>query len=227
MRRVLDAQGSIADRAQDTLVKAERRAHHVFVDARAGPLFHERNAHAARQEEIDSIRIRGTDLRDLGGIIGLAQLGVNLVHDLALEGAFKASHAVDARRIVGRHQEHFPDPVVIGPQPTCLVKGVVLPCDVEIHRAAPLARQCRRTGVGRQVEFALGCHAGHHGHGQVGPYDTGHDIDLLGLDHLVGQLHCDVGLLLVVFDNDIQHVVALGRQHKAVAHINAQARTAA
>ena len=54
-----------------------------------------------------------------------------------------------------------------------------------------------------EVEFALRRRRGHHGHGEVGPDDAGHHVDLLGLDHLVGQLHCNLGLALVVFDHDL------------------------
>ena len=70
-----------------------------------------------------------------------------------------------------------------------------------------------------------------HRHREVREDDAGQDVDLVGLDHLVGELHRDLGLLLVVLgdDLDLGGGVAglLQRQHEAVAHVDAEAGAAA
>jgi hypothetical protein len=84
-------------------------------------------------------------------------------------------------------------------------------------------------GIHGQIEFALIDRARHDGHGQVRPDNTGQDIDLVGLDHLVRQLHGDIRLALIVLDDDFDVLVSglLDCQHETVACIDAESRAAA
>ena len=108
---------------------------------------------------------------------------------------------------------------------------VVLIGDVEVVGVAALAGELGRAGVGGEVELALLDCGGDDGQRDVGEDDAGQDVDVVGLDHLVGKLDGDVGLLLVVLgdDGDLGAGVAglLQRQHEAVAHVDAEAGAAA
>ena len=112
-----------------------------------------------------------------------------------------------------------------------LVLVVVLVGDVEVVRVAALAGELRRAGVGREVELALLDRGRDDGERDVREDDAGQDVDLVGLDHLVGELHGDVGLLLVVLGDDLDLGAGvaglLQRQHEAVAHVDAEAGAAA
>ena len=91
-----------------------------------------------------------------------------------------------------------------------------------------LAGQCRGSGVWREVEFALRDARRDDRHGKVRPDNARHYIHFFGLDHFVGELHRDVGLALVVFDNDLDVVAARlpDGKHEAVTDIDAQTGTA-
>ena len=108
-RGVLGAERGVADRAEHVLAEGEAGAHHRDFDARLRILLHEGDAHAAGQEEEDGIGTRRADLRDLGGIVGLAELGVDLADQLALVVALEAVQRIRAGRIVRREDEDLLD----------------------------------------------------------------------------------------------------------------------
>ena len=56
----------------------------ILVERRRDELLDEVDAHAAGQEEVHASRLGGADLRQLGGVVELAELGVDLGGDLAL-----------------------------------------------------------------------------------------------------------------------------------------------
>ena len=202
-----------------------------MLDARLRILLHEGDAHAAGQEEEHAVGARGADLRDLGGIVGLAELGVDLADQLALVEALEAVQRIRAGRVVRRQDEHLLDALLS--RRSCrhrLMEIVVLVGDVEIVLVALLAGQRRGAGIGRQVELALRHRARHHRHGEVRPDDAGQHVDLVALDHLVGDLHgespasCASSSVTTSMSllPDMLH-----RQHEAVAHVDAEAGAAA
>ena len=79
---------------RDALIKAEGRTNHWQVNAAVGVLLEEGNPHAARKEEKHAVRIAGADLGDLGRIIGLSQLGINLAGQFTLEETFVSGQGV-------------------------------------------------------------------------------------------------------------------------------------
>ncbi len=192
-------------------------------------MLEEGDPHATGQEEIDRVSTRGADLRNLGGIVGLAQFGVDFTSQLAAIHAFVAGQRVLARWIVGRQDEAVLQRSVIGIGASGLMQVIILPGDVEIVRMTALARQRRRSGIGREVELVLRGGGGHNGHGEVRPDDTGQHIDLFRLDHLVGELHGDLGFALIVLDHDFEIVVPgqFRGQHEAIAHVDAKPRATA
>src|SRR5690606_21178427 len=103
--------------------------------------------------------------------------------------------------------------------------------DVEIVLVALRAGKRRRPGIDREIELALRHSARNDGHGKVRPDDAGQDVDLVRLDHLVGDLHGKLRLLAVIFghDLDLGRRVAgiLERQHETIARVDTQSRTAA
>ena len=110
-----------------------------------------------------------------------------------------------------------------------LVEIVVLVGDVEVVLVALRAGERRRAGVDRQVELALRDRVRHDRHGEVRPDDAGQHVDLVALDHLVGDLHRQFRLHRVVLGDDLDVLRAgqLERQHEAVARVDAEAGAAA
>ncbi|MNE55146.1 hypothetical protein D3C80_1499690 [compost metagenome] len=91
-----------------------------------------------------------------------------------------------------------------------------------------MAGECRRCCIGGHVEFSLRDRARHDRHQKVRPDDAGQHVDLVALNHLVGDLDGKLRLLRVVLGDDGDVLVAglLDRQHEAVAGIDAEACTA-
>ena len=181
------------------------------------------------RKNVDRIRARSADLRDLRRIVGLAELGIELACELALVEALVARQRIGAGRVVGRQDEGLLVARGIGVVAHRLVQIVVLPGDVEIVFVAFGARERRGTGVGRKIELALRDRVRHDGHGKIGPDDSGQDVDLFALDHLVGDLHRKLRLHRVILDDDLDVLVArlLDGKQEAVAHVEAKSRSAA
>ena len=166
-------------------------------------------------------------MRDFSGIVGLAELGINLAHRLA-EAGFEAGQGIGTCGIVRREDEGRGEACLFHMRAHCFVQVVVLPGGVEVIFVAQLARQRRRACIGRQIDRAATGHAGNNGHREVGPDDAGQDIDLFALDHFVGQRLGDIGFLgVVAHDNfDIIGTRHLQRQHETVMHVLAEMRAA-
>jgi hypothetical protein len=77
--------------------EAGQQQHHVLAQAGADELLDEVDAHAAGQEDVQRLRLGGADLGQLGRVVQLAELGVVLADDLALEVRLKpASESLPA-----------------------------------------------------------------------------------------------------------------------------------
>mmetsp|Transcript_16459 Transcript_16459/g.21108 ORF Transcript_16459/g.21108 Transcript_16459/m.21108 type:complete len:226 (+) Transcript_16459:358-1035(+) len=144
---VLNTHRRITNRLQDTLIKAERRTNQWQVHTTGRILLQERNPHAARQEEIHAVGTGCTDLRDLGGIVSLPQLGVQLTGQLTFKEALITRQRVFARRIVRREDKAVLQTAVVGISTCRFVQVVVLPRHVEVVRMTALPCEWRRTCV--------------------------------------------------------------------------------
>src|SRR5699024_9459456 len=180
-RGVHGTDGRATHRLNDDLVKGEGGAEYRQVDPGVLPLFHERDTHAAGQEEEHAIGIAGTNLGDLGGVVGLAHLGVDFVDHVTFIEVLEAGQGVGAGGVVGCHQNRTLETLLAHVSPHGAMHVVVLVGHVEVVFVAHASGQIGRTGVGRQVESPLACGGRNHGHGQVGPDDTGQDIDVVAL----------------------------------------------
>ena len=90
---------------QHVLTEGEGSRDDGQIDTRLRILAHEADAHATGQEDERAVGARGADLRNLGGVIGLADLGVDLADQLALKLALETGQRIGAGGIVGRHDE--------------------------------------------------------------------------------------------------------------------------
>ena len=178
------------------------RVHGVERDlaAQAGlrVLLEELDAHAARIEDEHRLRVGRAELADLGLIVLLPELGVDLAHDLVLEVALEPRDHVLAGRVVRRHRVDVGDVLVLHVLAHRLGRLVVLPRRREEELVAHLAGELVRPGVRADHESAGARHGGRHRQHHVRPDDARDEMDLVLLEHLVGELLADVGLDLVV-----------------------------
>jgi hypothetical protein len=102
VRRIEHAEHRAADRLDHVLVGRETGAK-LGVARQAGgdELLDEVDAHAAGQEEEQRIGLGGANLRQFGGVVELAQFGINLVGHLAFVKTLEAGYRILAARIVG------------------------------------------------------------------------------------------------------------------------------
>ena len=195
----------------------------VSRDRPADELLDEVDAHAAGQEEEQGVRLDAADLRQFGGVVELAELGVDLFRDVALVETTEAGNGVLAARVVRGDDHDILVALVLHHLADGFVQVVVLPGDVEEEGVALLAGVLRRAGIGRNVESLVLEDGRADGEHDVGEDDAGHEIDLVLLQELVGRLLGDVRILLVVGD---QH---FGRQvtQLAVQVLHAKLKTVA
>ncbi len=169
------------------------------------------------------------DLRQFGGVIELAELGVDLVRHLAFVEAAEAGHGILATRIVRRDDHDVLVALVLHDLADGFVQIVVLPGDIEEEGVALLAGVLRRAGIGRDVEGLVLEDGRADGKHDVGEDDASHEVDLVLLQELVGCLLSDIGALLVVGDNDLSRQVAelavqvLDAELETVADVHAEA----
>jgi hypothetical protein len=149
-------------------------------------------------EDEHRLRVLRAELADLGLVVGLAELGVDLVDDAALEVALEAGEHVLAGGVVRRHQVHIVDVLVAHVLAHRLGRLVVLPRGREEALVALLAGELVRAGVGADHDLAGVGHRRRHREQHVRPDHPGDEVDLVLLQHLVGELLADVGLDLVV-----------------------------
>jgi hypothetical protein len=92
-----------------------------------------------------------------------------------------------------------------------------------------LAPASAEAGVGREIDHVLRHSVRHHRHGKVRPDDAGHQIDLVALDHLFGDLHGEFRLLRIVLDDQLDIRVAglLECQNEGIARVDAKPGAAA
>ena len=191
-------------------------------------LLEEGDPHAAGQEEEHALGARSADLCDLGRVLVRAQLGVDLAHDLALVEPLVPGQGVLPGGVIWREDEAVGEPCAVCIGACGLVQVVVLPGDVEVIRVASFAGEERGPRVGREVELALLDRGGHDRDGEVRPDDAGQHVHLVALNHLVGELDGDVRLALVVIHDHLDIGAGLlDGEHEAVAHVDAEAGTAA
>ena len=220
VRGVEEAGHRRADRVDDVLVgrEAGQQQRRVLAEAGADVLLDEVDAHAAGQEDVDGLRLGGADLGELGGVVELAELGVVLADDLALEGALEAGERVLAGLVVRRDEVHALQVARVGVLAGRLVVRVVRPRHGEEERVAVLAGDRRRRRVRADVDHLVVERFRQGREHDVREHDAGHEVDLVALDVLLEQLLGDVGLELVVAD---QH---LGRQAAELAAVQLDAR---
>ena len=209
-----------ADRVDDVLVGGEagQQQRRVLAEAGADVLLDEVDAHAAGQEDVDRLRLGGADLGELGGVVELAELGVVLADDLALERALEAGERVLAGLVVRRDQVDALQVARVRVLAGGLVVGVVRPRHGEEQRVAVLAGDRRRRRVRADVDDLVVDRLGQRREHDVREDDAGHEVDLVALDVLLEQLLGDVGLELVVAD---EH---LGGQAAELAAVQLDAR---
>ena len=149
MRGVEDAEHRLADRAHDVLVGDEARHHQRHLGGEPGgdELLDEVDAHAARQEGVERGGLGGADLRQLGGVVELVQLGVDLGRDRAAEAALEAGGGVLARGIVRRDQVGVLVALRFRRSARGLVIALVRPRGGDEMRIAALAGDARRGRV--------------------------------------------------------------------------------
>jgi hypothetical protein len=109
-----------ADRLDHVLVGREAGGEQLRVARQAGgdELLDEVDAHAAGQEEEQRIRLEAADLRQFGGVIELAELGINLLGHLALVITLEAGPRILAARIVGGDDHDVLETLVLHDLPT-------------------------------------------------------------------------------------------------------------
>ena len=147
LRGVPDTQGGVAHGLKNALVKAERRSHHGDVNAAARVLLEEADPHAAGKKEIDAVRIAGADLCDFGGIVRLAQLGIDFGRNLAVVKRLEPGQRIGARRVIRRQKEGVFISRDIGIGAAAVMQAVVLPGHVEVVLVAPAPGQRRWPGI--------------------------------------------------------------------------------
>jgi hypothetical protein len=232
VRRVEEPRHRRADRTDHVLVggKARQQQRHVLAEAGADELLDEIDPHAAGQEDVEHLRLGGADLGQLGGVVELAELGVVLADDLALEGALEAGERVLAGLVVRRHQVDALHAALVRELACRLVVRVVRPRHGEEERVAVLARHRRRRRVRAQVEGVRVERLGKRRQHDVREDDAGHEVDVVALDVLLEQLLGDVGFELVVADEHFGGQAAelaavhLHGEQEAVADVDAERR---
>ena len=160
----------------------------VFGQTRPYELLDEVDAHGAGQEEIHGIGLGGAQLGQLGRVVDLPHLGVDLVGHLALELALEAGERILARGVVGGDQHHAAKFLVGRKLAGGFVKLVVL-----VSRAKKVGvalRPCQLAGacVVRQVGHLGGKQRGRYGQGHVAGDGAGEQVDLFALHKAVYQL---------------------------------------
>ena len=232
MRGVEEAGHRRTDRIDDVLIRREARQQQrrVLAEPGADVLLDEVDAHPAGQEDVDGLRLGGADLGELGGVVELAELGVVLADDLALERSLEAGERVLAGLVVRRDQVDALQVARVGVLSRRLVVGVVGPRHGEEERVAVLAGHRRRRGVRADVDRLAVERFGQRGEHDVREHDAGHEVDLVALDVLLEQLLGDVGLELVVADEHLRREAAelaavhLDGEQEAVADVDAERR---
>jgi hypothetical protein len=126
----------------------------------------------------------------------------------ALVVALEAVDDVLAAGVVRRDDEDVLVALVVDVLAGRLGVAVAHPGHREEVRIALLAGEVRRAGVRADVEGLRLEHRLLDGLQQVLEHDAGHQVDLVALEHLVGELARDVGLLLVVLDDHLDRQAA-------------------
>jgi hypothetical protein len=181
-------------------------------------------------EHVQGLRLRGADLGELRGVVELAELGVHLVHELALVVALESRGCVLPAHVVRREEQHALDSLRGDVLPRRLAVGFARPGGGEEERAALRAGELRRTCVGRDVEHLRRDRVGRHGEHDVGEHAAGEEIDLVEAQVALGELLRVLRLELVVADEHFGGkpaqlaAVQLDRQVEAVADVAADRR---
>ena len=197
-RLELSERGVLHRRDRELVHRVHRVERELAAQAGLGILLEELDAHAARIEHEHRFRILRAQLGDFGLVVGLAEARVDLVHDAALEVALEAGEHVLAGGVVRRHQVDVLDALVLHVLAHRFRRLVVLPGGGEEHLVAIRAGKLVRAGVGADHEGARAGHCGRDCEHDVGPDHAGDEVDLVLLQHLLGDLLADIGLDLVV-----------------------------
>ena len=137
-------------------------------------------------------------LRDLGLVILLTELGIDLLDDAALVVALEARDHVLAGLVVRRHHVDVVHARVLQELAHGLGRLVVVPGGREVELVALAARERACAGVRADHDLARAVHDRRHGHHHVRPDDSGDEVDVVLLQHLLGDLHADIGLGLII-----------------------------
>ena len=230
MGGVGDAQHLITHTADDVLVGAKAGQHHlgVFVQTSGHKLLDEVDAHASGQEEVKHIGLGRANFSQLGRVVQLAQLGIDLSGHLAFVETLETRQGVFARLVVGGDQiSRLEAPV--GRVLACgLMVGVVGPRHRKEIRAAVFASDGRWCGVGAEVKSFFTHSFGQTRQHDVGEHHTGHEVHFVALDIALKQLLAHIGLELVVANQHLGRqttkpaAVELDRQVEGIANLCAQ-----
>src|SRR5262249_23531816 len=151
-------------------------------EPRLSELLDEIHPHAAGQKDVDGVRLGGRDLGELRREIELVQRNINFICNLALEESRESGQRVLARLIVGRHQENFLDPAVLGILARDREHLIVLVGGDEEIWVAFFAGEVRRASIGADQDCAALGGRLHDRRQHVGKDRTDYELDLIALD---------------------------------------------
>ncbi|MPM96492.1 hypothetical protein SDC9_143655 [bioreactor metagenome] len=114
--------------------------------ARLRVLLDEVDAHAAGQEDVQRVCAGCADLGNLGGVVDLADLGVDLILKRTAVDALEAIQVILARRVIGRNDHHVLVALLVGKLARRFVIGIVLVL-AEEEGVALLAGKLAGTGI--------------------------------------------------------------------------------
>ena len=225
------AEGGVLLRRQRQFIDRERGQEGDLVgEAGLAELLDEVHAHAAGDEGKNRVRAGRGNARELGGVIELAKRHIHLVEDFAAEFVLEAGGRVLAGLIVRHDDDDLLEPGILGILAQNFVHLIVLIGGDEEIRVAVLAGEARCPGVGTdEDDVRLGDGLGDCAE-DVGEDRTDHEIDLVAIDQRLDLGHGDVGLELVVGDDDLGLAAAelaaqiLDRKCEAVAQLLAEHR---
>ena len=229
VRGVEDPEHGIAHAADHVLVRTEagRDQLDVLRQAGADELLDEIDAHAAGQEDVQGIRLGGAHLGELGRIVELAELGVDLVGNPALVEALESGERVLAGLVIWRDEVRALVSLVGGVLACRLMECVVRPGGGEKPRIALFAGQGRWGRVRAHIRNLRVESLRHRGKHDVGENDAREDVDLVQPHVFFGQLLAHFRLELVVADLHLDRqsaelaAVELDREVEGIADIHA------
>src|SRR5262245_58254981 len=181
----------------------------LALEARLRVLGHELDAGAAGIKCEDGVRLCRTRLRQLGGEIELIRPARQLAaDDFSFERRGHALEHVLAGGVVRADEECGLDPLLVHIEAHRLWGLVVVPGGREHVWRAQLARELRGAGVGDNCKCLGIDERLERGEQHVRPDVADDEIHFVGFDQLLGLLHSDLGLGLIVLVDHLDRQAA-------------------